>query len=133
MKTNILTIGCSHFAFDKIDSALKIIKLLNSGILCEWEYPKVGPSFYTPKDHGSSLDEVRLEANQVFKPKLPPKPEKKKAVLGLPSPRRGSIMCICEHSYVAPKETCPHCGRSFAESHNRTHDTTAIQSDLHLL
>jgi hypothetical protein len=56
--------------------------------------------------------------------------------LTLPSPKRGSILCICEHSYVAPRESCAHCGRSFHESHNRTHvdkPATTTKPQLRLL
>lgn len=57
----------------------------------------------------------------LFRPIKAEKPVKAAKALTLPAPKRGSILCICEHSYVAPRETCTHCGRPFSESHNRTH------------
>jgi len=61
-----------------------------------------------------------MKLNQNFQE---PRKSKVQKPLALPKPKRGTILCICERSSVAPGETCAHCGRTFTESHNRTHGT----------
>jgi hypothetical protein len=77
---------------------------------------------------------VSLKMSQPYRAARPEKASKPEKPLALPKPKKGSILCICEHSYVAPRETCPHCGRLFAESHNRTHgDAAPVKPQLRLL
>ncbi len=80
----------------------------------------------TPRP-GEKVSYTTVKMNQPYRPAKPEKPAKAEKPLALPKPKKGSIQCICEHSYVAPRETCAHCGRAFSESHNRTHGD-AIQS-----
>lgn len=119
-KKHILKYGYQKFAFDSVTAAsqavaffskLKPVKLHSEGPYETWHYRPYA-------DHNG---EVSLELNQDYQE--PAKPKAAKA-LALPAPKRGSILCICEKSYVAPRESCPHCGRDFAESHNRTHQDT---------
>lgn len=89
--------------------------------------------WYYEEEAGAREIEVSLKLNQPFREarKITPKAGKP---LALPKPKKGSILCICEHSYVAPRETCTHCGRPFSESHNRTHgDTVSPKPQLRLL
>ena len=116
-KKHIVKFGYQKFAFDSIPAAsaavalfskLKPVKLHSEGPYETWHYRPYA-------DHNG---EVSLELNQDYQE--PAKPKAAKA-LALPAPKRGSILCICEKSYVAPRQHCPHCGRDFAQSHNRTH------------
>jgi hypothetical protein len=74
--------------------------------------------YYEPEE--GFHDRVSLKLDQPYREQ---KPEPKSKALALPAPKRGTILCICEKSYVAPRQSCVHCGRPFSESHNRTHDT----------
>jgi hypothetical protein len=129
-KKHIVTYGYSKFAFDSVTAAtqavaffskLKPVKLYSVGKYESWHY--------RPKDDAEDK-EVSLEINQKYQDPVAPKPAK---ALALPSPKRGTILCICEKSYVAPRETCPHCGRDFSESHNRTHQDKSTGPKLRLL
>lgn len=124
---HIIKIGYQAFACDDRKTASELLALfaklqavdhVTDGPVDEW--------YYTPEIGINSRD-ITLKPNQLFRPTKSEKPVKAAKALTLPAPKRGSILCICEHSYVAPRETCAHCGRSFAESHNRTHGD-AIQS-----
>lgn len=134
---HIIKIGYQAFACDDKKTAHDILALFAKlqpvdhvieGDPDEW--------YYTP-EIGGSCREITLKPNQLFrlaKAEKPAKPVKVPKALTLPAPKRGSILCICEHSYVAPRETCAHCGRSFDESHNRTHgDAKPVKPQLRLL
>lgn len=115
-KKHILTIGYQGYAFDSIRQATEVLRMLEKAIPCKYDYDAGDGRTYKPDDERRR--DVELKINQEFKiprPKADPKP------LALPKPKRGTILCICEKSYVAPRETCAHCGRDFSESHNRTH------------
>ncbi|MCW1883976.1 hypothetical protein OKA04_04500 [Luteolibacter flavescens] len=119
-KKHIITFGYQDYAVDSLAAATSAITLLAK--LTPVRYVTEGDSdgwHYTPDERQHQRErEVSLKMNQPFRDAAK---EKKPKPLALPKPKRGSIMCICEKSHVAPKETCPHCGRAFAESHNRTH------------
>jgi hypothetical protein len=134
---HIIKIGYQAFACDDKKTAHDLLALFAKlqpvdhvieGDPDEW--------YYTP-EIGVHSREITLKPNQLFRPSKAEKPSKSvKApkALSLPSPKRGSILCICEKSYVAPRESCPHCGRLFAESHNRTHgDAVPVKPQLRLL
>jgi hypothetical protein len=125
-KKHIIRIGYHYFATDSINSATQLVALLS----------KMTPSRYKAGTGGMSWEpdsdklEIALEMNRRFED--PEAKVKAKKPLALPAPKRGTILCICEKSYVSPRHSCPHCGRSFTESHNRTHSSTASQSGLAL-
>lgn len=125
-KKHIVTFGYQKYAFDSVTAAsqavaffskLKPVKLCTEGKYDTWHY----------QPDSDREKEVSLELNQKYRDPVEPKPRK---ALALPAPKRGTILCICEKSYVAPRESCPHCGRDFSESHNRTHQDK--QSGPHL-
>lgn len=128
-KKHIVKFGYTKYAFDSITAAtqavaffskLHPVKLHSEGPYETWHYR-------TNSDHEK---EVTLELNQKYSDPVPPKARK---ALALPAPKRGTILCICEKSYVAPRETCDHCGRAFSESHNRTHQDKSTGPKLRLL
>lgn len=133
---HIIRIGYQAFACDDKKTACDLIALfaklqpvdhVTDGPVDEW--------YYTPEIGERSRD-ITLRHNQLFRPTKAEKPVKASKALTLPAPKRGSILCICEHSYVAPRERCAHCGRLFAESHNRTHDdkpATTTKPQIRLL
>ena len=134
---HIIKIGYQAFACDDKKTASDLLALfaklqpvdhVTEGEVDEW--------YYTP-EIGEYNRDITLKQNQRFRPsreEKPKKPVKAPKALTLPAPKRGSILCICEKSYVAPRESCPHCGRLFAESHNRTHeDSTPSKPQLRLL
>ena len=134
---HIIKIGYQAFACDDKKTASELLSLfaklqavdhITDGPVDEW--------YYTP-EIGSHSRDITLKPNQLFrltKAEKKEKPVKVAKALTLPAPKRGSILCICEHSYVAPRETCAHCGRSFSESHNRTHrDAAPSKPQLRLL
>lgn len=119
-KKHIVEVGYMKFAFDSIKAATDLITLINKAIPVdyEFEHPARG---YKPSENARERD-IKLELNQVFHPAPKPKAEKPAKALALPAPKRGSILCICEKSYVSPKTLCPHCGLHFNVSHGRTHE-----------
>jgi hypothetical protein len=134
---HIITIGYQSFAVESRKDAADALALLaklqpvrheTSGSYDTW--------FYTPEigEHARH-HEVGMKANQPYRATKAEKPVKAPKSLALPAPKKGTILCICEHSYVAPKETCAHCGRAFSESHNRTHGDkpTTTKPQLRLL
>lgn len=116
-KKHIIKFGHQYFAVDSITAATNAVALLSKLQTCKYvtdgEYENW---HYAPDD--KEARPVTLEMNQPY---LEPRKPKAEKPLGLPKPKRGTILCICERSSVAPGETCAHCGRSFTESHNRTH------------
>lgn len=127
-KKHIITIGYQDYACDSVTAATQAVAILTK--LQPVRYVTEGDSdgwHYAPQEVGRR-ENVELKMNQPFREPRKPKPEKP---LALPKPKRGSILCICEKSFVAPRETCPHCGRPFAESHGRTHDDS-IESEPRL-
>ena len=130
-KKHIITFGYQDFAVDSITAATQAIALLSKLQPVRYQSKESGEGYHYVPDDRDRYRDVGLKMNQPFQEPKKAKPEK---VLALPKPKKGSIMCICEKSHVAPKETCPHCGRPFAESHNRTHDdATPIKPQLRLL
>lgn len=118
---HIVTIDYRDYAVESAEAATKLLTLLAKlqPVRHNTDADSSSDWFYEAEDLGRHQLEVRLKLNQPFRPaKKQPKAEKP---LALPKPKRGSILCICEKSHVAPRETCPHCGRPFAESHGRTH------------
>lgn len=126
-KKHIISIGYTYYAFDSVKAATDCLALLSKATLCERTYD--GRTTFKPHEDPGSREDLHLALNQNFIMPIPPKPEKP---LALPRPKKGTILCICEKSSVAPGQTCTHCGRSFHESHNRTHDNSPA-SNLHLL
>lgn len=117
-KKHLVQFGYVSYVFDSITAAtqavaffskLKPVKINTT--------PKDYDRWYYEEDKDRNCD-IELKLNQRVGSPEKPKPAKS---LALPSPKRGTILCICEKSYVAPRESCPHCGRDFSESHNRTH------------
>lgn len=129
MKKHIIKIGYQYFATDSVTAATQAVNLLSKMIQVEFVPGSQGYR-YQPKEDEDDFRKISLEMNQSFHD---PKAKQKDArPLSLPAPKRGSILCVCEKSYVSPRQSCPHCGRKFSESHNRTHSSTAIQSGLKL-
>ncbi len=128
-KKHILNIGLFDFAFDSVAPIATIMKAMEKGIQCDWKHNPSGNSYYQASE-SDQIRGIKLEMNQEFRPLPKAKPEK---VLALPAPKRGTIRCICDKSDVSPRQSCPHCGRPFSESHNRTHGSTATQSNLRLI
>jgi hypothetical protein len=128
-KKHIVCIGYMHYAFDSIKAATDCLVLLGKATLCERNYAD-GKIEYTPNEAPHRSNNLELTLNQNFRE---PRKAKTEKPLALPKPKRGSILCICERSSVAPGETCTHCGRSFSESHNRTHGTSESQPKLRLI
>jgi hypothetical protein len=119
MKKHIVTFGPYDFAVDSVSAATQAVALLSK--MTPVRFRKVGEKFCYQEEERDRTHEVKLELNKEFMPLDKPKPEPK--ALALPKPKRGTILCICEKSHVAPRETCPHCGRDFSESHNRAHSS----------
>lgn len=115
-KKHIVKISCYHFAFDSVTTATNLLAALSKAEQVDYDYVSESGKIYCPLKDGERTCEFSLDLNQKY---MPPKPEPK--ALSLPKPKRGAILCICEKSYVAPRESCPSCGRNFSESHNRTH------------
>ena len=126
-KKHILKIGYQSYAFDSIRQATEALRMLEKAQPCDYEYHPDDGRIYKPEPEPK---EISLKLNQTF---LVPKKPKAEKPLALPKPKRGTILCICERSSVAPGETCAHCGRPFSESHNRTHGSTESQPKLRLL
>lgn len=127
-RKHIVKIGYQHYATDSITAAADLIKLISKFQPAKWVYED-GKSHFQP-DPDRDL-RMEMSPNQQFID--PDKPETKPAPLSLPKPKRGTILCLCEKSYVAPRGTCPSCGLAFAVSHARTHDGTAQQTNLRIL
>jgi hypothetical protein len=121
-KKHIVSIGYWHFALDSVTAATNLVAALSKAEQVDYEYESPHKVF-RPMDDEARRAELELTLNQRYRPPAPPKPAPK--ALALPAPKRGSILCICEKSYVAPRQSCPHCGRGFAESHNRTHGSAS--------
>ncbi|MFT3989961.1 MAG: hypothetical protein QM680_00990 [Luteolibacter sp.] len=131
-KVHIVRIGYQAYAFESIDAASKAIAFFGKLQKVRWNPNSDNPNdrgFYEP-DSDEYTKRIDLESNQSYRD--PAKPEQVKS-LALPKPKRGTILCICEKSYVAPRTSCAHCGRPFSESHNRTHKSDAPSSNLRLL
>lgn len=119
MKMHVVDYGTYYFAFASQNDAIQLTKLLAKAQIVERIWEAKDKQF---KEGTRHKDDPTLMFNVQVHPSKPPEPEQKtQKALALPTPKRGTILCICEKSYVAPKETCPHCGRPFSESHNRTH------------
>lgn len=130
-KKHIVEIGYMKFAFDSIKAATDLVTLINKAIPVDYEFDHPARG-YKPAESERSRD-IELKLNQVFHPT---RQLKEKKALALPAPKRGTILCLCEKSYVAPKQTCPHCGLHFNVSHGRTHERSEqleIQPKLRLL
>lgn len=132
-KKHIIEIGYQKFAVDSITAATQAIAILSklTKVSLNHEAADSDKWFYEPDtDRHSS---VELKLNQNYRDRKTEAQPKAPKPLALPKPARGTILCICEKSYVAPKESCPHCGRPFSESHNRTHGTKVEGTNLRLL
>ena len=128
-RKHIVKFGYKKYAFDTINAAATAVAFFSRLVPVERNTDGEYEDWhYAPKADRDC--EISLESNQKFRD--PDKPKSKK-VPALPSPKRGTILCICERSYVAPRETCPHCGRSFSESHNRTHQDKPSGQTLRLI
>jgi len=127
-KKHIIEIGYQKFACDSITAATQAIAILSklTKVTLNLEADDSDKWFYEPDTDRRSTVELKL--NQNYRERKPEKPLKEPKPLALPKPARGTILCICEKSYVAPRQSCPHCGRAFSESHNRTHQSTATPS-----
>lgn len=133
-RKHIIYFSGHEFACDSITAATQIVAALSKlrpakhvteGHYDDWHY--------APDDRDFKQPDVSLKLNQEFREPRKPKSEKS---LHLPAPKRGSILCLCERSYVAPKQNCPSCGLAFNVSHGRTHEQaeqTANQAKLRLI
>lgn len=133
---HIIKIGHQKFAAESMSAATQAVAVLAKlkKVRLDHSADDSDNWFYYPEEEEEGFhDKIELQLNQKYRDsKTDPKAKKK--ALALPAPKRGTIMCICEKSYVAPKQTCPHCGRSFSESHNRTHgDSAPIHPTLRIL
>jgi hypothetical protein len=119
-KKHIIHFQGYHYSMDSISSATEAVKILSKLKPCRLiTSGGYHDCHYIPEDRDLFRDiKLELTLNEDFREPRKPKAEKP---LALPKPKRGTILCICERSSVAPGQTCAHCGRSFAESHNRTH------------
>lgn len=131
-KKHIITFGYRAFACDSITTATQVVALLSklTPVSRNTDADRISDWYYEPDADRDTT--IELKMNENFRD---PKPEKPAKALALPKPARGTILCICEKSYVAPKQSCVHCGRPFSESHNRTHksDSTISHPTLRLL
>jgi hypothetical protein len=120
---HIITIDHQDFAVESAAQATQLLTLLAKlqKVRLNIEADSSRGWFYEDDPICHRQIEVSLKLNQPYRAAKPEKPSKPEKPLALPKPKKGSIQCICEHSYVAPRESCAHCGRTFAESHNRTH------------
>lgn len=127
---HVVDYSAYYFAFASQNDAIQLTKLLAKAQIVERIWEAKGKEFKAGMRHDA---DPTLMFNVTVYPSKPPKPEPKpQKALALPKPKRGTILCICEKSYVAPRESCPSCGRPFSESHNRTHSSTATQTSLKL-
>lgn len=117
-KKHIVEIGYIKFGFDSIKAATDLITILSKAVQVDYDFDSGKGGYIPAKD--DRLKDIELKFSQEFTPAQKPKAEKP---LALPKPKRGTILCICEKSSVAPGQICAHCGRTFSESHNRTHGT----------
>jgi len=102
MKTaHIITFGYRRFAVDSLAAATKAIDILSKLRQVEYTPPKEHCDKHHYEYTSESWD-ITLELNQTVA--MPPKH------LALPRPKRGSKRCLCNHSDVAPGETCVSCG-----------------------
>jgi hypothetical protein len=131
---HIIEVGYQSFAVDSITAATAAIAVLSKlkKVRLNHSADNSDRWFFEP-DEDSHHDKINLKLHQKYRdPKTEPKPKEK--TLALPAPKRGTILCICEKSYVAPKQSCPHCGRPFSESHNRTHgDARPVKPTLRIV
>jgi hypothetical protein len=99
-KKHVVSVGYMKFGFDSIKAATDLVALLSKATPLDYEFdhPLRG---YKPADDERCRD-IELTLNQHFHPKRAAKTEKP---LALPKPKRGTILCICEKSSVAPGET----------------------------
>lgn len=132
-KRHIITIDYQSYAVESATAATQLLTLLAKIRKVRRNSDADHSSHWFFEDEANSMREleVTLKMNQPYRPTKPVKPPKAVKPLALPKPKKGSIQCICEHSYVAPRESCTHCGRPFSESHNRTHGTP-IESEPRL-
>jgi hypothetical protein len=132
-KRHIITIDYQSYAVESATAATQLLTLLAKirKVRRNTDADESSGWFYEDEVNSSRELEVTLKMNQPYRPAKPAKPPKAEKLLALPKPKKGSIQCICEHSFVAPKESCTHCGRPFSESHNRTHGG-AIESESRL-
>ena len=129
IKTQIISIANEDYMVGSISAATQLATLLaklvpvkrdtSSDHYKEWHYK------HDDRNRYPDLTDVSIKLNEKFKPSPKPKAEPKSKTLSLPAPKRGTILCICEKSHVAPRQSCPHCGRAFSESHNRTHSNNS--------
>lgn len=117
IKKHIISIGYRHYAADSILAATQAVTALAKLTRVKRKEPGEHSDRWCWIPDNDN-EEISIQTNQEF---IDPDAKPKKKALALPAPKRGSILCICERSNVSPKQSCPHCGRSFHESHNRTH------------
>lgn len=130
-KKHIITIGSYSYAFDSVATAIKAMEILSKAQTVTY----VSKGDYKDWHYAPDVEyrnDATLKLNEEFRAAAPKAPKPPKP-LALPKPARGTILCICEKSYVAPKESCPHCGRQFSESHNRTHGSQDTGPNLRLV
>ena len=133
---HIITIDHQDYAVESAAQASQILTLLAKlkKVRLNIEAESSRGWFYEDDTICHRQIEASLKMNQPYRAPKPEQPVKAVKPLALPKPKKGSILCICEHSYVAPRERCAHCGRLFAESHNRTHgDAAPSKPQLRLL
>lgn len=132
-KRHIITIDYVPYAVESAAQATQLLTILAKlrKVQRNTDAEDSAGWFYEDETRSSRELEVALKMNQPYRPARKEKPFKAEKQLSLPKPKKGSIQCICEHSFVAPRESCTHCGRPFAESHNRTHGD-AIESEPRL-
>jgi hypothetical protein len=133
---HILTIDHQDFVVESAAQATQLLTLLAKlkKVRLNHEAKSSLDWFYEDDPVCLRQIEASLKMNQPYRAARPEKASKPEKPLALPKPKKGSILCICEKSYVAPRENCPHCGRLFAESHNRTHgDAVPVKPQLRLL
>lgn len=116
-KKHIVGIGFQYFAVDSISAATQLISILSKATEVkrvwdvEWDV-EIGrdAKYWEAED---SKKEFTLVADQSVKM---PEAKDKSDALRLPQPKRGAILCLCEKSYVAPRDNCVHCGRNFRQN-----------------
>ena len=135
-KRHIITIDYVPYAVESAAQATQLLTILAKlrKVQRNTDAEDSAGWFYEDEPRSSRELEVSLKMNQPYRLAKPVNPPKAEKPLALPKPKKGSIQCLCEHSYVAPRETCTHCGRPFSESHNRTHgDAIPTKSQPRLL
>jgi hypothetical protein len=106
MNAPIIEFYHRSFRVKSIAKATELAKLMSELVEVEFKHsPDYGKSWYEEVDPDGSGLEVKLQVSKEVR--------KRPARLGLPAPKRGSILCICGRATVRQGESCPSCDLPF--------------------